>query len=319
MDEHFPGNYQSSEENLRLNHDGPDLKIIMKFYLAIFVLLLIFGSLFQTLHFEIGMILTQVLIILLPSIWLWKRYGVARVKFARLYPLQLKFIPTIILLTISMWLLNIVIAAGLVTGLMEFGYEPIVVLEPPQNIQEYLSYVIVLSIFAGTCEEVLFRGTIMPSLEKYGQVPAIVFSSLLFALFHISFLNLIGTFILGMVMAVIVIKTGSLWGGILYHMLNNFIAATYLYIAGQQEVATEIDPESFLALFPLLVIGLIGSYIGFRMLSKLSGDKPLLKRGEGLLPQGWFSLVFVAAIFIFLVMALLELALGFGWFGLGLN
>jgi len=62
-------------------------------------------------------------------------------------------------------------------------------------------------------------------------VPAIIFSSLLFALLHGSLLSLISTFSLGVIMAVIVIKTGSLWGGIIYHMLNNFYAATYLFWA----------------------------------------------------------------------------------------
>jgi len=311
-------NRESAQDNnnFGLSQDGPGLKSIMRFYLVVFALLVLFGSVFQAAHFEIGMILTQVLIILLPAIWLLRRYNINLVVFARLKPLQLKFLPTILLLTISMWLLNMIIAVLLVSGLMEFGFEPIVVLEPPQTIQEYLGYVIVLSIFAGICEEVLFRGAIMPSLEKYGLVPAIVFSSLLFALFHVSFLNLISTFILGMVMAVIVIKTGSIWGGIVYHMLNNFIAATYLYIVGQQEIATDVEPGSLLELLPIFILALIGSYIGLRLLNRQSDVKPLLQRGEGFLPRGWFSFAFVVAIIMFSVMAIFELAIGFGWFGL---
>lgn len=311
-------NRESEQEssNIRLSQGGPGLKSIMKFYLVVFVLLIAFGSIFQAAHFEIGMILTQVLVILLPAIWLLRRYNINVAVFARLKPLQLKFLPTIILLTISMWLLNMGIAVILVSGLMEFGFEPIVVLEPPQTIQEYLGYVIVLSIFAGICEEVLFRGAIMPSLEKYGLVPAIVFSSLLFALFHVSFLNLISTFILGMVMAIIVIKTGSIWGGIVYHMLNNFIAATYLYIIGQQEIATDVEAGSLMELLPILVLALIGSYIGLRLLNRQSDVKPLLQRGEGFLPRGWFSLALVVAVIMFSVMAIFELAIGFGWFGL---
>lgn len=215
-----------------------------------------------------------------------------------------------------MWLLNMIFAVGMVTGLMELGYEPITVLEPPQNLQEYLSYLVVLSVFAGICEEVLFRGAIMPSLEEHGYVPAIVFSSLLFALFHVTFLNLFTTFILGMVMAVVVIKTGSLWGGILYHMLNNFIAATYLYFAGQQETATEVDPQGYLVLLPLLVIAVTGSIMGLRMLQSQSGMEPLLKNRRGWLPRGWFSVAFVAAVILFLIMALLEFAIGFNWLGM---
>ncbi len=314
--ENYNRETEQDSSNIGLSPGGPGLKSIMKFYIVVFVLLIIFGSIFQAAHFEIGMILTQVLVILLPAIWLLRRYNINLAVFARLKPLQLKFLPTIILLTISMWLLNMGIAVMLVSGLMEFGFEPIVVLEPPQTIQEYLGYVIVLSIFAGICEEVLFRGAIMPSLEKYGLVPAIVFSSLLFALFHVSFLNLISTFILGMVMAVIVIKTGSIWGGIVYHMLNNFIAATYLYFVGQQEIAADVEPGSLLELLPIFILALIGSYIGLRLLNRQSDVKPLLQRGEGFLPRGWFSFAFIVAIIMFSVMAIFELAIGFGWFGL---
>jgi len=309
-----------SGNNLSDDLDGrikkPDLKAVMRLYIFVFILLLTIGALAQVLHFEIGMIVTQVVLILLPALWFWRRYQVDKVKFARLYPLEVKFIPTIMILAVSMWLLNMIIVAGLVTGLGEFGYEPVVVLEPPQTFQEYMLFLLVLSVFAGICEEVLFRGAIMPSMEEHGLVPAIVFSSLLFALFHITFLNLIGTFILGIVMAVVVIKTGSLWGGMLYHMVNNFIAVTYLYIAGQQEVTTEIDPQGFWIILPLLILALVGSYFGLNLLQKQSKLDPLLQNRHGWLPRGWISVAFVAAVILFLIMALLEFAIGFNWFNL---
>ena len=295
---------------------GPDLKAAMSLYLFIFILLLLIGSVVQTLHFEIGMMVTQVVLILLPALWFWRRHRVDKVKFARLHPLQVKFVPAIIILAVSMWVLNMIIASGMVTALMEFGYEPIVVIEPPQTIQQYLMLVLVLSVFAGICEEVLFRGAIMPSMESHGLVPAIVFSSILFALFHVSFLSLISTFVLGMVMAVVVIKTGSLWAGILYHMLNNFIAATYLYIAGRYETASEIDPQTYWVALPLLLLALAGSYFGFRLLQKQSKVEPLLRNRKAWLPRGWFSLLFVLAVSLFLLMAFLEMAIGFNWFNL---
>lgn len=297
-------------------HQGPGLKAVMRLYLFIFILLLLIGSVVQTLHFEIGMMVTQVFLILLPALWFWRRYRIDKIKFARLHPLQVKFVPTIIILAASMWVLNMIIASGMVTTLIEFGYEPIVVIEPPQTIQQYLMLVLVLSVFAGICEEILFRGTIMPSMESHGLVPAIVFSSMLFALFHVSFLNLISTFILGMVMAVVVIKTGSLWGGILYHMLNNFIAATYLYIAGRYETASEIDPQYYWLALPLFLLALAGSYFGFSLLQRQSNAEPLFRNRNAWLPRGWFSLLFVLALILFLLMAFLEMAIGFNWFNL---
>ncbi len=309
-------NGSSLNDGLNGGPNKPDLRAAMRLYIFIFILLLTIGALAQTLHFEIGMIVTQVLLILLPALWFLRRHRVDISGFARLKPLRAGFVPTIIILAASMWVLNMIIASGMVTGLMEFGYEPITVLEPPETLQEYLILLLVLSVFAGICEEVLFRGAIMPSMEGHGLVPAVVFSSLLFALFHVTFLNLFSTFILGMVMAVVVIKTGSLWGGILYHMANNAIAVTYLYIAGQQETATEIDPQGYWVLLPLFLVAVAGSYFSLRLLQKQSGIEPLLKNRKNWLPRGWFSAAFVAAVILFLIMALLEFAIGFNWFGL---
>ena len=314
--ENASGSGKSPGEGFSGGFKKPDLKAAMRLYIIVFILLLSLGAIAQTLHFEIGMIITQVILILLPAVWFLRRYRVNWVEFSRLKTLQLKFVPTIIFLALSMWILNMILAAGLVTGLMELGYEPVIVIEPPQTFREYLILVLILSVFAGICEEVLFRGAIMPSMEGRGLIPAIIYSSMLFALFHITFLNLLSAFILGIVIAVVVIKTGSLWGGIVYHMANNFIAATYLYIAGRQEVATEIDPQALLAALPLFLLALGGSYIGLRLLQKQSKAEPLLENRRNWLPEGWFGVAFAVAVLLFLIMAILELAIGFNWIDL---
>jgi len=144
----------------------PDLKSVLRLYLFVFASLLLLGSYLQALHFEYGMIATQVLIILIPALLYWRRFAVDQFTFARLRPLPLKFVPAIVILAAAMWLVNVFIAAGLVGGLMELGFKPLVVIEPPTTWQQYLGYIVVLSVFAGICEEVLFRGTIMPALEQ---------------------------------------------------------------------------------------------------------------------------------------------------------
>ena len=296
--------------------DKPNLKSAMYLYVVVFISLLLLASWLQAWNFEYGMILTQVVFILLPALWYWRRYQVDQVAFARLHPLKARFVPAIILLSASMWLFNMVLAAGLVGALIDFGFEPLVVLEPPQTLQQYLIYIIIIVVFAGICEEVFFRGTIMPAMEGHGLIPAIVFSSFLFALFHGSFLSLVSTFILGMVIAVIVIKTGSLWGGILYHMLNNFYGVTVLYTSEQYEIVAGIETEGFLVSLPLLVIAMAGSYAGLIMLQKHSKIEPLLRNRENWLPRGWLSWRLVIGLIIFLTMAMLEMAVGFNWFNL---
>ena len=159
----------------------------------------------------------------------------------------------------------------------------------------------------------------MPALESHGLSAATFYSALLFALMHVSFLNLAGTFILGIVMAVIAIKTGSLWGSILFHMLNNFIAITYLYLAGQHEAASQASPTDLLVLAPLLFLGLVGAWFGLRLLHKQSGSEPVFKKKERLVPKGWLSWPVIIAIILFLTFVMLELALGFKWFNINLG
>jgi uncharacterized protein len=316
VDELKPEQQDLLPNNLNANRE-PGLSSAMFLYLFVFTSLMLIGSYLQALHFEYGMIATQVIVILLPALWYWRRFGIQHLAFARLKPLQKEFIPAIIILATALWLINIFIAAGIVGNLIELGYQPLVVIEPPSTWQQYLGYLLVLCVFAGICEEVLFRGTIMPSLEKYGLVPAIVFSSLLFALLHGSLLSLISTFSLGVMMAVIVIKTGSLWGGILYHMLNNFYAATYLFLAG----GVEADPAGFnlqiyMVLLPFLIIGFAGMIIGLRLLNKASEVDPLLKNRKKWMPSGWPGWPFWISVFLFLLVAAAEIALGFNWIDL---
>ena len=154
----------------------------------------------------------------------------------------------------------------------------------------------------------------MPSMERYGMVPAIIFSSFLFALLHGSFLNLISTFVLGIVMSVLVIKTGSLWSGIIYHMLNNFIAVTYLYIAGQYEASTEVALQDLVAVVPVFLLTLAGAWYGHRLLHNKSGALSFLKNRSGWLPRGWFSWPFIIGVIVYLFVALFEIAIGFKWF-----
>lgn len=81
----------------------------------------------------------------------------------------------------------------------------------------------VIVIFGPIVEELLFRGVILHRLAvKWGLTVSIILSSLLFGILHA---DLIGSFIFGLMMAVIYIKTQTLWAPIICHILNNFIGS----------------------------------------------------------------------------------------------
>ena len=74
------------------------------------------------------------------------------------------------------------------------------------------------------CEEFLFRGLILSALLPYGKKTAIFGSAVLFALMHQNPGQLIYTFVLGIILGYMVTESGSIWGGILLHFVNNFVS-----------------------------------------------------------------------------------------------
>ena len=74
------------------------------------------------------------------------------------------------------------------------------------------------------CEEALFRGFILSGLRSLGQWPAIVISSLLFAVAHGSVYRMLPTLFLGLLLGYAVWKTGSLLAGVVIHAITNGIA-----------------------------------------------------------------------------------------------
>lgn len=77
-------------------------------------------------------------------------------------------------------------------------------------------------IIAPIMEEWLFRKQILGRLRVYGEKRAIVFSALVFALFHMNIFQFFYAFGLGLVFGYMYVRTSKLRYSILLHMLVNF-------------------------------------------------------------------------------------------------
>lgn len=82
----------------------------------------------------------------------------------------------------------------------------------------YIIYVMIIPPFV---EEFVFRGVILSRLRKFGDGFAIFCSALLFGMFHGNFIQIPFAFLVGLVFAFIVVRTGNLWITIFIHALNN--------------------------------------------------------------------------------------------------
>ena len=77
-------------------------------------------------------------------------------------------------------------------------------------------------IIAPVIEELIFRGVIMHGLMRnYSKFTAVFVSALLFALFHLNPWQFPATFILGLILGILMLRTRSIYLCIIGHAINN--------------------------------------------------------------------------------------------------
>ncbi len=83
----------------------------------------------------------------------------------------------------------------------------------------------IVVICAPIMEELLFRKAVIDHTVKYGEGIAIIFSALLFGLFHGNLQQFIYAFVLGMIFGYVYVKTRKIQYTMLLHMLINFVGS----------------------------------------------------------------------------------------------
>ena len=116
---------------------------------------------------------------------------------------------------------------------------------------EFIYILICSSVVPALVEEFAFRGMVLGTLRKFGDIPAIVVSSLVFAIFHGNFVQIPFAFIVGIVLGYIVVITDSIWPAIVSHFLIN----AYANIAN--EFATDFPIFISFLLYLIIAIGII--------------------------------------------------------------
>ena len=131
-------------------------------------------------------------------------------------------------------------------------------------------YFISVAIVPPIIEEFVFRGTILGTIRKYyGDTLAIIVSSVLFGFAHANFLQTPVTFLTGLVLGWIVVKTGSIIPAMILHFLNNAIAVI------SQLMVFNIESDTLFTIIDFSISGLfvIGGLICAMSLIKKYGNK----------------------------------------------
>ncbi|MFG0335263.1 MAG: ABC transporter permease subunit/CPBP intramembrane protease, partial [Maioricimonas sp. JB049] len=136
------------------------------------------------------------------------------------------------------------------------------------------------------CEELAFRGFILSGLQRSGRTwLPIVMSSIAFGVVHMIPQQVFNAMLLGIVLGLLAIRSGSLWPGVLFHFIFNGLQVAQTRIPPELFdsapltwlVSVERIGESFAIRYdwPTLVVAGVISFMMLRWLVRYRGDEPV--------------------------------------------
>jgi membrane protease YdiL (CAAX protease family) len=100
------------------------------------------------------------------------------------------------------------------------------------NTADFILAFVCLVVLAPICEEIIFRGWLYGKLRmRLSAVPAILIVSVLFGVMHGQWNVGVTVFAMSVGMCVMRELTGTVWSGVLLHMIKNGIAFYFLFVA----------------------------------------------------------------------------------------
>jgi ABC-2 type transport system permease protein/sodium transport system permease protein len=196
----------------------------------------------------ISAVVSYALILGLPVLVAWYR-GIRLIPTFRIHAGQaLTWLPWImggILIGSTAWMVaHEIFIAGQALGIGTIRAEHLERVAEFRDALNKLPLWMVLFVFALTpavCEEFLFRGFVLSSLHRYSATWAIVLSAMLFGLMHVLTSNVLAierflpsTF-MGIILGWLALRTGSIFPGIIVHMLHNGLLLTASHYQKQLE------------------------------------------------------------------------------------
>jgi membrane protease YdiL (CAAX protease family) len=105
----------------------------------------------------------------------------------------------------------------------------------------------VIAFLPALCEELVMRGVLLPSLAaRVGPAPALFLTAAIFAGIHFDPIRLLFTFVLGLVLGALRLRTGSLWPPVVVHLTLN--ALTFAIAPLVDDPSKPYTPEPVLGL-----------------------------------------------------------------------
>jgi len=127
---------------------------------------------------------------------------------------------------------------------MEAEYnEQVMALSNLKSWGEFFMALAIMAFFPALFEEIFFRGALQNLLERWWKMPllAILVTSLLFSLIHMSVYLFLSRAVLGFVLGLMYQRSKNLWVNIIAHFLNNTVAVIQLFWISRHAEKVEVD------------------------------------------------------------------------------
>ena len=200
---------------------------------------------------------TQLGFLIVPFIYLARR----KISPLDAIPIKskVKVIPLLLVIPISIgaFLQNTILSV-LFNNLLEIiGITPSVNIPSTEGVGNAILAIVAVCLLPALAEEFLFRGVMLTSYRKKGLMPAMLLISLTFALSHFNPAQLVHQAILGFLLAYVTIVSGSIWYGVLIHLLNNLIALFLGDVIPAFNDLYNLNTTNILILLAMCVVGVI--------------------------------------------------------------
>jgi len=136
--------------------------------------------------------------------------------------------------------------------------------------------ILCISVLGPVLEELLFRGAITKELlRRYSPAKAILFSGLIFGIFHLNPVQIIGACLIGFLLAWLYYKTRSLMACILIHIMNNGLSVYLSLKHPEMEDVTHLLSNPYVLVWAVVFILLL--LLSLKQLNKYN-ISPILRR-----------------------------------------
>ncbi len=270
---------------------GLNLTAANGLYLIAMALVISLGGWLQSLSLSWGLIATEVVCILLPTLIILRRTGTPLAAGGQISVPNWKLTLVSMMIGVGSWFVGRLIDAAT----SQFFTDPAMFSTTwlPQTPGQALVLFIGMAVLAPLCEEALFRGVLQPAYERHGALVGVAAPSLLFAFFHLRLLGLPALLPVAFFLGFTYYRTRSLGAAMVLHFGNNLLAVMLMIGAGLfPERLPQVDGQTAVA------FGLIMTLTGLILLTRLTTRPAIERQPQPVKVWAWLALLAAAGIYV---------------------